>query len=158
MVYLTGDTHGQFDGVLEFCEDALTSEDDVLIILGDAGINYFGEPSDRELKEELRQLPITLFCLHGNHEMRPETIETYEETERFGGTVYWEPDFPRLLFAKDGEVYEFEGRRWGFGHLVEAIDCLTRRKDETYKEFIMRISEKWRSWNGLPARHLNRIL
>lgn len=28
---------------------------------------------------------------------------------------------------------------WGFGHLTNALDCLTRRKEETYREFIHRI-------------------
>jgi 3-oxoacid CoA-transferase subunit A len=111
VVYLTGDTHGQFERIGEFCLDADTTTKDTLIILGDAGINYFGDPYDLETKEELSQLPITLFCIYGNHEQRPENLETYEEAERFGGTVYWEPDFPNLLFAKDGEIYELSGRR-----------------------------------------------
>jgi len=29
----------------------------------------------------------------------------------------------------------------GFGHLKDALDCLTRRDTETYKEFIIRISK-----------------
>ena len=28
-----------------------------------------------------------------------------------GSIVYWEPEFPDLLFAKDGESYELDGRR-----------------------------------------------
>ena len=36
---------------------------------------------------------------------------TYEETHWRGGIVYWEPKFPNLLFAKDGEIYELEGKR-----------------------------------------------
>jgi 3-oxoacid CoA-transferase subunit A len=82
-----------------------------LIILGDAGINYRGDPEDREIKKGLSKLPITLFCIHGNHEMRPENVGTYEEAERFGGTVYAEQEFPNLLFAKDGEIYLLDGKR-----------------------------------------------
>ncbi|MCL2110844.1 MAG: metallophosphoesterase [Clostridiales bacterium] len=111
MVHLTGDTHGIFDRVEEFCYGYDTEPDDILVILGDAGINYFGWREDRELKEQLAELPITLLCIHGNHEIRPENIYTYEETERFGGIVWHEPDFPNLLFAKDGEIYELAGRR-----------------------------------------------
>ena len=29
----------------------------------------------------------------------------------------------------------------GFGHLTDALDCLTRRDTETYKEYVVRISE-----------------
>ena len=41
MVYITGDKHADFSGVFDFCYDKKTSLDDVLIILGDAGINYY---------------------------------------------------------------------------------------------------------------------
>ena len=108
MIYVTGDTHRVFYRVWDFCDEECTAkEDDVLIILGDAGINYCGLPQDYILKKELSCLPITLFCIHGNHEMRPESIEGYEEVERYGGIVYMEPEFPNLLFAKDGEIYTF---------------------------------------------------
>lgn len=112
MVYITGDCHGDFEKIIEFCEDACTAaEDDILVILGDAGINYHGSPSDNELKQMLSDLPITLLCIHGNHEMRPESIDTYDEAEWNDGIVYVEPEYPNLLFAKDGEIYELEGRR-----------------------------------------------
>jgi 3-oxoacid CoA-transferase subunit A len=110
MIYLTGDTHRDFARVEDFCKKANTAKDDTLIILGDAGINYFGGEKDRAVKSLLAELPVTLFCIHGNHEQRPETLG-YEETEWHGGTVYWEPEFPSLLFAKDGEVYEIAGKR-----------------------------------------------
>jgi len=110
MVYLTGDTHRDFKLAATFCDTVQSTKNDVLIILGDAGINYFGGEKDRALKRQLAELPITLFCVHGNHERRPETIG-YSETVWHGGAVYWEPDFPGLLFAKDGEVYDFAGKR-----------------------------------------------
>jgi len=59
----------------------------------------------------LEQLPITLFCIHGNHEERPYEIDTYEEMEWHGGMVYVEEEYPSLLFARDGEVYDFEGKK-----------------------------------------------
>jgi len=111
MIYITGDKHRRFAGLKIFCELAETEKDDTLVILGDVGINYFGAPSDVELKQQLSRLPITLFCVHGNHEQRPENIPTYREQMWRGGRVYAEPDFPHLLFAKDGEVYEFADKR-----------------------------------------------
>lgn len=38
--YITGDTHKKFDRVEEFCLEYHTTTDDVMIILGDSGINY----------------------------------------------------------------------------------------------------------------------
>ena len=74
MIYITGDTHRDFARVEEFCEEYGTTEDDILIILGDVGINYYLDDRDDEIKEELSQLPITLLCIHGNHEERPNLL------------------------------------------------------------------------------------
>lgn len=58
----------------------------------------------------LYRIHLTLFRIHGNDEERPFNMDTYEEREWHGGTVYMEPEFPTLLFAKDGEIYGFDGR------------------------------------------------
>lgn len=110
-IYITGDTHRDFDRIADFCETYGTTTDDVMIILGDAGINYYLDESDYELKSELSQYPITLFCIHGNHEERPGEIDTYTEKEWHGGIVYYEEEFPNLLFAKDGEIYDLDGKK-----------------------------------------------
>ena len=111
MIYLTGDTHGRFDRIFTFCEERNTSRDDILIILGDAGINYhLGSRADR-LKDSLKTLPITLLCIHGNHEQRPFAIDSYREMDWHGGKVYVEPQYPFLLFAKDGEIYDLDGKK-----------------------------------------------
>ena len=65
--YITGDTHRDFSRIEDFCEENETSVDDVMIILGDAGINYYLNHSDKELKSRLSRLEITLFCIYGNH-------------------------------------------------------------------------------------------
>ena len=54
------------------------------------------------------ELPITIFAIHGNLEQRPYTIESYKEREWNGGIVYYEEDFPSILFAKDGERCAFQ--------------------------------------------------
>lgn len=82
-----------------------------MIILGDAGFNYYRDLRDTRAKEYVAETPITLFCIHGNHEARPQTIPTYIEKEYHGGKVLYEEDFPNLLFAIDGEVYNFDGYR-----------------------------------------------
>lgn len=108
--YITGDTHGDFRRIEQFCLENDTTVEDVMIILGDAGINYHLDSRDNELKEELSQLDITLFCIHGNHEARPWEAGDYDEKEWNGGIVYVEEQYPNLLFAKDGEIYYFNGR------------------------------------------------
>ena len=99
MVYITGDTHGDFRNVARFCERMQTEKSDILIILGDAGINYYGGELDAQKKKYLESLPITIFAIHGNHEVRPQTIPTYHEIEWNGGTVYVENQYPHILLC-----------------------------------------------------------
>lgn len=79
--------------------------------MGDVGVNYYLDANDDQLKEELSQLPITFFCIHGNHEERPYNISTYEEKQWRGGLVFYEEEYPNLLFAEDGEIYDFDGKK-----------------------------------------------
>lgn len=108
--YITGDTHGNFNRIDYFCQRFETSKEDILCILGDAGINYYLNKKDYMLKQVLQDMPITFFCIHGNHEERPFNISTYITKEWNGGTVYYEEEFPNILFAKDGEIYNINGK------------------------------------------------
>ena len=83
MIYITGDCHGDFRDIEYFVQKQQTTREDILIILGDAGINYFVYPKASgyvedylctSLKEKLARLPLTLFCVHGNHEARPQNF------------------------------------------------------------------------------------
>ena len=52
-------------------------------------IDYYNEilnKKDIYLKDSLLQYPITFFCIHGNHEERPENITSYK-TKIFHGLV-----------------------------------------------------------------------
>ena len=109
MFFITRDTHGDFDRIERFCAVMETSSKDVLIILGDAGINYYGGKRDRDLKRQLAKLPLTLFCIHGNHEQRPASFHSYHTVLWNGGEVYVEDDYPNLLFAMDGSYYSLDG-------------------------------------------------
>ena len=109
MIWLTGDTHGHFDRVEAFCREQQTTTDDILIILGDSGFNFGGGERDRFLKTRATQFPITIFSLHGNRENRPQNIPGYVEGSFHGGKILYEPQYPNLLFAVDGEVYRFAG-------------------------------------------------
>ena len=64
--------------------------DDVMIILGDAALNYHGGERDASRKYFVNSFPFTTFCIHGNHEMRPWTV-------------------PGIRTKKDGEVFDFDG-------------------------------------------------
>lgn len=94
-----------------FCRRNKTTKDDIIIILGDAGINYSEGLFDEKVKKKLDKIPITIFCIHGNHEQRASEISTYQEIEWNGGVVYIENKHPSILFAKDAEVYVLNGKK-----------------------------------------------
>lgn len=151
MFYLTGDTHGDFARVFQFVKkNPEVTAEDVMIVLGDAGLNYFGDYRDDLKKEPLSKRPMTIFCIHGNHERRPESLSTYKETVWRGGVVYIEKQYPNLLFAKDGEVYDFDDKKAlviGGAYSVDKYYRLQRGlhwfEDEQPSEETKRRIEQW---------------
>ncbi len=135
--FITGDKHRNFNRVKEFCRDMNTRRKDVLIVLGDTGFNYYDDKRDDELKKEISALNITLFSLHGNKENRPQNVGTYGVRSFCGGKVYYEPKYPNIYFAIDGEIYTFEGKKYmvvGGAHSVDKMRCLEEGTPFWYDE------------------------
>lgn len=106
MIYITGDTHRDFYRL----HSIEKHKDNMVIILGDAGINYCLNEEDNEVKKYLNDMNIKLFCIQGNHEERPENISSYKEVDMFGGKVFIEDEYPNLIFAKNGELYTIDDK------------------------------------------------
>lgn len=112
MFYVSGDIHGDVNKVLAYCKKHSLQSDDTIILLGDVCINYFGNGNGDEVrKEALNNCGAKIFCVHGNHEMRPESIQTYKRRMQYGGTVMFEDKYPNITFAMDGEVYDIAGNK-----------------------------------------------
>lgn len=112
MIFYTGDTHGKITKITNAIRNSVITANDTIVILGDAGFNYYGnDHGDRKTKFKLNEVGVTVFCIHGNHEMRPETIPSYITKTWNGGIVFYEEKFPNILFAKDGEIYDLDGRK-----------------------------------------------
>lgn len=115
-VFALGDIHGKWQIVRDFYLTNKIKEkftkDDTLILLGDAGLNYFFNYRDEEVKKKLGKLPFTYFVIRGNHEERPSVCAAKNSelwhTETFwGNTVYVENQFPHIKYALD-EVALYE--------------------------------------------------
>ena len=112
MFYVSGDIHGDVNKALAYCKKHSLNSDDTIILLGDVGINYFGNDNrDTDRKEVLNMCGAKILCIHGNHEMRPETISTYKQKKQYGGIVMFEEEYPNITFATDGEIYDIAGNK-----------------------------------------------
>ena len=113
-LFITGDTHGDFDFLSSWCEINNTTYEDILLILGDAGINYYGPTQPREvaLKDKIAKCPITLLCVRGNHEDRPEDRpELGLGDVGIGDEVYLDIRYPNIWYTQDGGEYEIIGKK-----------------------------------------------
>ena len=112
-IYLTGDTHGDFRDLIGKTIRYGITERDLLIILGDVGINYYAGKKDVRTKDELAYIPATILCIHGNHELRPtsaEVKEKYRAIQWMGDNAYVEDAYPKFIMAADGARYHINDR------------------------------------------------
>ena len=110
-IYLLSDIHGDFSHVRNFYVDnkdilSKDSKENLLILLGDEGINFIAD-RDIKQKKQLSKYPFTYFCIRGNHDLRPsELMEQHPDKWHpelwFGNKVYVEDAFPQILYALDG--------------------------------------------------------
>lgn len=112
-VYLIGDLHGSWKPVRDFyqrnpqiAKAAAANEQNILILLGDAGLNFFFNHRDEQFKEKLGKYPFTYFVIRGNHEERPTNCalnnpEAWDIDKFFGGTVLVEKQYPYIKYAMD---------------------------------------------------------
>lgn len=105
MWYITGDIHGNLQRIESFSR--VTS--DPIIILGDCGFNYYMGKKDDLLKSMAAGLSNTLLCIKGNHEIHPDQLDFYKTKLWNGAEVYYQDEYPNILFAKDGEIYNIDG-------------------------------------------------
>jgi 3-oxoacid CoA-transferase subunit A len=111
---LTGDTHGRVTARLDNIRRNMSDykpEETAVIILGDAGINYYLNKSDKKNKHQICDRGYTVYCVRGNHEERPENVEgmklVYDEDVH--GWVYQEAAFPLIKYFVDGGEYNING-------------------------------------------------
>ena len=126
-VYITGDKHRNYKAFLRFVKKHKLTPRDTVVILGDSGFNCFGDRRDDALKEKISQAGPAVLCIHGNKERRPEEIPFYKQGRFSGGAVWYEEQYPNLLFAQDCQIYTLAGRDavvLGGAHSVDRLFCL----------------------------------
>ncbi len=109
MIYITGDTHGQYDfaKLTVFArEHPELTKKDYMIVAGDFGAVW----SPQTLKKNLRfyeELPFTTLFVDGNHE-NFDLLDAYPVETWKGGKVHFVK--PDILHLMRGQVFEIEGK------------------------------------------------
>lgn len=120
-IYLRGDTHGDFSFLSDFVEQEQSTSRDLMIILGDSGVNYFGKRSNQDhyVKEFISKMPITLLLIRGNHDRRPTGLPNIQrmypegfDPNIYSSPVYIESEYPNILYAEDGGKYYIHGKKY----------------------------------------------
>ena len=63
-IYLTGDTHGQFERIISFCERQQVQPESTFIILGDIGETIEAKISWRKFRSPSSASTATMKCAH----------------------------------------------------------------------------------------------
>ena len=109
---ITGDTHGRVPARLDRIKAErpdLIPEETAIVILGDAGINYWLNKSDQKNKRIISGYGYTIYCVRGNHEERPEFLgyaPVYDDDVK--NFVRVEEEFPLIRYLFDGGAYQFK--------------------------------------------------
>ena len=88
--FVTGDTHGRVLERLSLINAGkYAASQTALIILGDAGINFYLNKTDINLKRNIQNTGFTVYCVRGNHEERPENLPhiVYKYDQEVGNTI-----------------------------------------------------------------------
>lgn len=105
-IFITGDIHARLDDRFYYLTGCM-KDTDTLIVLGDFGFSW---NEITEMLWESADFPFTTFSVLGNHENFDRIYNDYEEVEIFGGKAYKMSD--RTYYAKNGEMYEIEGKKF----------------------------------------------
>lgn len=118
-VYLIGDLHGSFKPIRDFdaWNQGAQTFNDVMIVLGDFGGNFWFDYRDDNFKEKLGKYHITYFVIRGNHEARPhdcfmKNSREWDLESFFDNIVCVEKKYPYIKYASDQvEFYNILGQK-----------------------------------------------
>lgn len=110
---LVSDTHGG-KNIIERVETIQRSmpdykpEETGIIILGDSGLNFWLNNTDKKYKNLLNSQSYHIYCVRGNHEERPENLDyELDYDSEVNGLVYLDPGFENIKYLVDGGEYWF---------------------------------------------------
>ena len=111
MLYITGDTHGNFEKILKWTETTnLNKDKDFLFILGDFGYIWDNKRTsfEKDNLDFISCLPFTTLFIDGNHENH-ERLNSMRVVNFSGGKAH--KVYDSIYHLMRGQVYEIAGKR-----------------------------------------------
>lgn len=106
--FVTGDKHGNFNKILEQ-KEIISNSDNAVIVLGDAGLNFYLNKTDRKKKEYLmKDSQCYWYLVRGNHEARPQSVQGMKliyDKDNVDGQVWIQEEYPRIRYFMDYGEY-----------------------------------------------------
>lgn len=102
-----GDCHGNFTWIDNI--NNYKPSDTAIIILGDAGFNFYLNKYDDKIKKWVNDRGYRIYCVRGNHEARPHDVPNMGlmKDDEVDGIIEIEAEFPNIRYLIDGYVYQF---------------------------------------------------
>lgn len=153
---ITGDTHGKVCERLEVLKQlGLKPFTTSIIILGDAGLNFYLNKTDENNKRKVNDYGYLVYCVRGNHEERPENIPSMhlEYDDEVYNFVYIENNYPNIRYLIDGGVYSF-------GDYSTLVIGGAYSVDKYYRLARAENPDKWSGWfkdEQLTTEEMERI-
>lgn len=107
MIYFLSDPHGDinFSGLKKYID--IATDEDLLIVLGDIGLNFENTDANRRFDEYFLSADKNIAFVDGNHE-NFEYINSFPEEEWNGGTVHRLT--PHIVHLKRGNIFTVNGK------------------------------------------------
>lgn len=166
MIYITGDTHGEFERFGSHYFDA--AKGDYVIICGDFGNLWDNSNTEKYWRKWLKEKPFTVLFIDGNHE-NYDMLSAFPITEWNGGKIHKIAD--NIIHLMRGQVFDIDGIRFftmggASSHDIDAgvlepsdPDFTIKRKKSTAR-WLYTVSTEFRGGlrNCLPKRKWQKVL
>ena len=128
MIYITGDTHGDYDDFLFRMRQTNISRSDTVIICGDFGF-VWNTPYERNVLGWLSNEPYKILFIDGNHEDF-DLLSTYPVMQWHGGSVHRISG--NIYHLMRGQCFKIEGKTFFTFGGAYSIDKQYRQEGKTW--------------------------
>ena len=133
MIYICGDTHGDYDfhklNSTLFPDGKMLTKDDYVIVCGDFGGVWDNGKQDKYVQDWYNSKPWTTLFVDGNHENH-DALDVYPVEVWNGGKVHKISD--SIIHLMRGQVFTIEGKKFFTFGGAQSTDKWLRKEGESW--------------------------